>query len=143
MEQAIRGARTQSGLTAAPLQDPNYGSAKPSIRRQRRSDFALKSGRRERNFWMRRQGAKNSRQNARTPAETKIPGSERSEIPAETLYLASYRKRAVCGEGPNCQLPTQRSNPSPPLEPGTESFDAETGAQKPPLRLLETDTETR
>src|SRR5258705_3859698 len=72
MEQAIRGARTQSGLAAAPLQDPNYGSAKPGIRRQRRSDFALKSGRRERNFWMRRQGAKNSRQNARTPAETKI-----------------------------------------------------------------------
>src|SRR5260370_30307597 len=72
MEQAIRGARNQSGLAAAPLQDPNYGSAKPGIRRQRRSDFALKSGRRERNFYMRRQGAKNSRQNARTPAETKI-----------------------------------------------------------------------
>ena len=26
------------------------------------------------------------------------PGSERSEIPAETPYLASYRKRAVCGD---------------------------------------------
>ena len=26
------------------------------------------------------------------------PGSERSEIPAETPYLASYRKRAACGD---------------------------------------------
>jgi hypothetical protein len=28
-------------------------------------------------------------------------------------------------------------------ESGTEIFDAETGAQNPPFRLLETDTETR
>src|SRR5260221_14259898 len=37
----------------------------------------------------------------------------------------------------NCMLPTQSSNQSPNLEPGTEFFAAETGAQKstvPPLR---------
>jgi hypothetical protein len=37
-----------------------------------RSGFALKPGRRERNFWIQRRGAKNRYQNARTLAETKI-----------------------------------------------------------------------
>src|SRR6202022_4490694 len=46
-------------------------------------------------------------------------------------------------KGPNCHPPTQSSNRSLAPEPGTEIFDAETGAQKPPFRLLETDTETR
>jgi hypothetical protein len=32
-------------------------------------------------------------------------------------------------KGPNCQLPSQSSNQSPTLEPGTEFFDAETGAR--------------
>src|SRR5260370_13640881 len=108
MEQAIRGARNQSGLAAAPLQDPNYGSAKPGIRRQRRSDFALKSGRRERNFWMRRQGAKNSRQNARTPAETKI---------REVRGRKSPQKRPIWRRG-------------------TEFLDAETRRQKSPPKLV-------
>ena len=35
-------------------------------------DFALNPGRRERNFWMQRQGTKNRRSNARVLAETKI-----------------------------------------------------------------------
>jgi hypothetical protein len=51
---------------------PNYGSAKPGIRLQLRSDFALNHDRRERNFWMQRRSAKNRDSNARTPAETKI-----------------------------------------------------------------------
>src|ERR1700738_4370405 len=38
---------------------PNYGSAKPPIRLQMRSDFAPKVSHRERNFWMQRQGARN------------------------------------------------------------------------------------
>jgi hypothetical protein len=45
--------------------------------------------------------------------------------------------------GPNCLLPTQGSNQSPNLEPGTEFFAAETEAQDPPFRLLETGIETR
>ena len=45
---------------------------------------------------------------------------------------------------------TELPTPHPVIEPvsltsesGTEIFDAETGAQKLPVRLLETDTETR
>ena len=45
-------------------------------------------------------------------------------------------------KGPNCQPPTQSSNRSLEPESGTEIFDAETGAQNRPLRLLETDPET-
>ena len=44
---------------------PNYGC-------KTRSNFALRPDHRERNFWMRRQGAKNRHQNARTRTETKI-----------------------------------------------------------------------
>jgi hypothetical protein len=39
--------------------------------------------------------------------------------------------------------PAVLSNPSLRTAPGTEILDAETGAQNPPFRLLETDTETR
>src|ERR1700704_6568234 len=35
--------------------------------------------------------------------------------------------------GSNCLLPTQGSNPSPKLEPGTEFFAAETGRQNGPI----------
>src|SRR5258706_120527 len=51
---------------------PNCGSAKPGIRLQLRSDFALNHGRRERNLLMQRQRAKNRRQSGRAPTETKI-----------------------------------------------------------------------
>src|SRR3979409_1203471 len=74
-------------------------------------------------------------------------------IPAKSPQkrpLSSRRRNAPFGKtgwwrrkGPNCQPPTQSSNRSLAPEPGTEIFDAETGAQKPPFRLLETDTETR
>ncbi len=58
-----------------------YGSAKPGIRLQPRSDFALNHGRRERNFWMQRQGAKSRHQNARTPTETRIRDLSRRKCP--------------------------------------------------------------
>ena len=53
-----RSDSIRNSISARP-KIPNYGSAKPGIRLQPRSDFALNHGRRERNFWMRRQGAKN------------------------------------------------------------------------------------
>jgi hypothetical protein len=82
---------------------------KSELRPQIRSDFALTAGSRERNFWMQRQGAKNRHQNARAPTETKIRELS-GEIPAETPYLASYRKRPVCGDW---------VVGAPGLEPGT------------------------
>ena len=59
-------------LSSAGPKIPNYGAAKPGIRPQRRSDFALDRSRRERNFWMQRPSAKSRHSNAPTPAETKI-----------------------------------------------------------------------
>src|SRR5258705_3674891 len=60
------GARTQSGIATAlaqrfriaAAQNPEYARSKPS--------------RRERNFWMQRQGAKNHHQTTPTLAETQI-----------------------------------------------------------------------
>src|SRR6266404_337298 len=62
----------RSRITAAP--NPEYG-----FNRVRTS--ALNHGRRERNFWMQRQGAKSRHQNARTPTETRIRDLSRRECP--------------------------------------------------------------
>src|SRR6202165_2783142 len=98
MEQAIRGARTQSGLTAAPVQRSELRQRKtrntastalrfrPQVRPPGTEFLDPETGRQK-------QSAKCA--NARRDQN---PGSERSEIPAETPYLASYRKRAVCGD---------------------------------------------
>src|SRR6202140_1297309 len=98
MEQAIRGARTQSGLTAAPVQRSELRQRKtrntastalrfrPQVRPRGTEFLDAETGRQK-------QSAKWA--NARRDQN---PGSERSEIPAETPYLASYRKRAVCGD---------------------------------------------
>jgi hypothetical protein len=65
------------------------------------------------------------------------PGSEWPEIPAETPYSASYRKRAVCGdwmvEALGHKLVTHHPviEPVSAAEPGTEICDAGTGTQKP------------
>jgi hypothetical protein len=67
------------------------------------------------------------------------PGSEWPEIPAETSYLASYRKRAVCKdwmvEAVGHKLATHQPviEPVSGAEPGTEICDAETGHAKADL----------
>jgi hypothetical protein len=59
-------------------------------------------------------------------------------------YLASYRKRAVCGdwmvEALGHKLGTHHPviEPVSAAEPGTEICDAETGTQKPAYHLAET-----
>src|ERR1700726_284976 len=114
-----------------------------------RSEASSRLSRWERNFWMRRRGAKNRNQKAPTRAETKIrEGSGRKSAQKGPIWLRIGNVRfAETGwwrrSGPNCMLPTQSSNQSPNLEPGTEFFAAETGAQNPPFRLLETGIETR
>ena len=63
-----------------------------------RSDFALNHGCRERNFMTRRQGAKNRAQKCANARRDENPGIEWPKIPAETPYLASYRKPPVCAD---------------------------------------------
>ena len=77
------------------------------------------------------------------------PESEWPEIPAETPFFASYRKRAVCNdwmvEAVGHKLATHHPviEPVSATEPGTEICDAETGTQKPTYHLAETNPETR
>ena len=77
-----------------------------------------------------------TRKNSKKPA---VHGTN-ARITRGVRYLKTAWWRR---SGPNCMLPTQSSNQSPNLEPGTEFFAAETGAQTPPFRLLETGIETR
>ena len=69
------------------------------------SELGLQRGRtsrvpagRERNFWMRRRSAKNHHSRRTNAHRDQNPGMEWPKIRAETPYLASYRKRAVCGD---------------------------------------------
>src|SRR5882672_906535 len=74
------------------------------------------------------------------------PRSEWPEIPAETPYSESYRKRAVCEdwmvETEGTELPT----PHPVIEPVSDirvrNGNFRDGSVKTAVRLLETDTET-
>src|SRR6202790_1637578 len=122
---------------------------KSELPAQVRSNFVLKPARRERNFWMRRQGAKDRRQNAPTAHRDQIRELSGRKSPQKR----PIRRRignvrfAETGwwrrSGPNCMLPTQSSNQSPNLEPATEFFAAETEAQNPPFPLLETGIDAR
>jgi hypothetical protein len=64
------------------------------------------------------------------------PGIEWREIPAETPYLASYRKRAVCGdrmvEALGHKLATHHPviEPVSAAEPGTKKFAMQRRAPK-------------
>src|SRR5216684_2749626 len=72
MGPAVRRTRPQSRITAAPVEDPNYGGPKVGIAGAVRSTSRSKPGCWERNFWMQRQGAKNHHEKGRAPAETKV-----------------------------------------------------------------------
>jgi hypothetical protein len=60
-----------------------------------RSNFALKPGRRERNFWMRRQGAKNRRQNTPTLAETQSGKSVAENPRRNALFGVASETRGL------------------------------------------------
>jgi hypothetical protein len=95
-------------------------------------------------------GLKTERQNplpkVANAGRDKNPELGWQKSPAETAYLTSSRKFAVC-EGWVVEtvglklVTTQSSNRSPPA-PGTEISNAETGLQKSALHLAETDLET-
>src|SRR6266566_5296560 len=98
MEPAIRGARTQSELAAAPAEGPE-------LRRTQRSKFHCGAiqlrvqprppGTEFLEAETKRQKSSSKRANARRDQNSLI---EWPEIPAKTLELASCRKPAVCGD---------------------------------------------
>jgi hypothetical protein len=75
-------------------------------------------------------------------------GSERWEIPAERPYLASYRKRAVCGDWMVETLGLKLGTHHPVIEPVSKVrvrngiFRCRDRRSNPPFCLAETDTET-
>jgi hypothetical protein len=82
------------------------------------------------------------------PTETKKPGIRRENprrnglFPIDDGGRGSGRLDGGDGRDQTANPPRSHSNQSLAPESGTEIFDAETGAQNRPLRLLETDPET-
>ncbi len=81
-----------------PRKLANYGSATTGIRHQPRSDFALNHGRQGTDFLDTETGRQKSPLRRQIACGDRNPGNEWPEIPAETPYLASCWKRAVCGD---------------------------------------------
>jgi hypothetical protein len=105
-------------------------------------------GRRERTFWMQRQGAKNHHEKGRTPAETKSGKQVAGNPRRSALFGVDWGKgglRRLDGGGSWAQTgdppPSHRTGLRP--APGTEISYAETGRQKPAHHLAETESETR
>src|SRR6267378_480364 len=98
MGPAVRRTRPQSRITAAPVEDPNYGGPKVGIAGAVRPTSRSKPGCWERNFWMQRQGRQKSSRKRANARRDQSPGSKWPEIPAEAPYLASTPERVVCGD---------------------------------------------
>jgi hypothetical protein len=139
MESAVRGARTESGITSTP---PCHLELrwleKSQLRLRMRSEFAPEPGCRERNFWKRRHGAKRPRSNASPYAEAKVQELGGPKSPQKRpVWRPTGNIRFQTGDPP----PSHRTGLRP--APGTEISSAETGRQKPAHHLAETDSETR
>ena len=74
----------------------NYGGSNVGIPGAVRSNFALKTRSPGTEFLDAETGRQKSQPKNVNAGRDQNPGSEWPEIPAETSYLASYRKRAVC-----------------------------------------------
>src|SRR5438128_2096138 len=98
MVPAVCGARTQSRITAAPVQDPNYSGPKVGIAGAVRSNFALKARLPGTEFLDAETGRPKSSRKSVNACRDQRPGSEWPEIPAEAPDLASTRERVVCGD---------------------------------------------
>ena len=98
MGPAVRRTRSQSRITAAPVQDPNCSGSKVGIAGAVRSNFALIARLPGTEFFdaeTRRQKSSRKRANA---CRDQSLGSKWPEIPAEAPYLASTREGVVCGD---------------------------------------------
>src|ERR1700738_3995544 len=120
------------------------------IPKRRLVSYGPKTQSPERNFWIQRPEAKNPPKRPLLSAETgkvenwrQDPTRRNGLFSIDDGFRGSRRLDGGDDLDQNCMLPTQSSNQSPNLEPGTEFFAAETGAQNPPFRLLETGIETR
>src|SRR5258708_39408870 len=98
MEPTVRGARTQSGIIAAPAQDPEL------LRCKARHPAATALGLRAQarppgtEFLDAETGCQKSPLRRANAHRDKNLRNEWPEIPAETPYLAPYPERAVCGD---------------------------------------------
>src|SRR6478672_7891058 len=91
MEPAVCGARTQSGITAAPAHDPEFRVQNAvELRAQARPPGT--------EFLDAETGRQKPPPKCANVGRDQSPGIEWPKIPAETPYLASWRKRAVCGD---------------------------------------------
>ena len=97
--------------------------------------FHSKPSRQERNFLLQRLVGKMSWGDARYHRQRRNSSRTTSNIRQKGAFFVRVWSRQFgrtgwwCWNGPNCQLPTQSSNLSLSLEPGTESFDAETAGE--------------
>src|SRR6266404_5401286 len=80
------------------VQVPNCGSAKPRIRLQLRSDFALSQRLPGTEFLDAETGRQKPSPKCVNAFRDKNLRNEWPEMPAERPYLTSYWKRAVCGD---------------------------------------------
>jgi hypothetical protein len=88
---------------------------------QARSNFALNPGRPGTEFFDAETGRQKSPPSAQTPPETKIQEVGGPEILAETLYLTSRRKRAVCKDCVVETIWTKLPTPHAEIEPVSET----------------------
>src|SRR6267142_3229663 len=98
MEPAVRRARPQSRITAAPVQDPNYSDPKVGTAGAVRSNFALKARLPGTEFLDAETGRQKSSRKSVNACRDQSPGCKWPEIPAEAPYLASTRETVVCGD---------------------------------------------
>src|SRR6478672_4205021 len=89
MEPAVCGARTQSGITAAAAHDPE-------LRVQNAVELRAQARPPGTEFLDAETGRQNRPLKCANVGRDQSPGIEWPKIPAETTYLASYRKRVVC-----------------------------------------------
>ena len=88
---------------------------------------------------MRRQGAKNRPLKCANVGRDQSPGIEWPKIPAETPYLASYRKRAVCEDwmvvcAVICEpVSDPTSGPRAPYGPARSSIGPKIASLNPPV----------
>src|ERR1035437_4978850 len=80
--------RTRRENCLLSSESPSFRAAEQIIRR-------LKSGRRERNFWMQRREAKNRPKRPLMPCRDRKAGTIPANIPAETAYLEFAWKPVV------------------------------------------------
>src|SRR6266850_4129198 len=98
MGPAVRRTRSQSRITAAPVQDPNYSGPIVGIAGAVRSNFALKARLLGTEFLDAETGRQKSSRKSPNACRDQSPGSKWPEIPEEAPYLASTRERVVCGD---------------------------------------------